>query len=226
MIMAPLLRAFAQLDDPAILRVLLESLAWTALTFVLLLAGAAWLLHDLAGLPRWWHAGLLGAILAAALAYLLFVPVAAGIAVLFSDRIAAAVERQYYPLLPAPVGASLAVQGWDGISLGGRVLLAHAAALVCALSLPGVGVFLGWGIAAWAIGRGLFMVVAMRRAARPQALSIYRGHRVAVLLQGGLLTLVSIVPLLNLLVPVLGIAMMVHVLHQPVVGRTAGTKSF
>jgi uncharacterized protein involved in cysteine biosynthesis len=88
-------------------------------------------------------------------------------------------------------------------------------ALVLALLLPGVGFALGWLVASWAIGRGVFVAVAMRRMDRRAANALYRDRRTDVLLQGGLMTAGNLVPLLNLLVPVLGVAAMVHVLHLP-----------
>jgi uncharacterized protein involved in cysteine biosynthesis len=71
---------------------------------------------------------------------------------------------------------------------------------------------LGWAITAWALGRGLFANVAMRRMTRREAMQIYRARRWAVLAQGAVLTVAGTLPLLNLLVPVLGPAAMVHVL--------------
>ncbi len=215
--LTPMLRALGQLDDPVIRKILLRSLGLTALAFLLLFAGGVWGLHAAIGLLLWWHAGLLGGIAIALLIYLLFLPVAAGIAVMFAEPIAATVEARWYPDLPPPAGASLAAQSWDGLALAGQVLLAHLVGLILA-PLLGVGFLAGWAIAAWAMGRGLFMVVAMRRARRPTALGIYAAHRGRVLLHGALLTALAVVPVVNLLVPVLGIAMMIHLLHEPAAG--------
>ena len=88
-------------------------------------------------------------------------------------------------------------------------------ALLLALLLPGIGVLLGWAITAWAIGRGLFVAVAMRRMDREHAIRRYRQQRGAVFAQGLVLALAGSVPGLNLLVPVLGPAMMLHVLRRP-----------
>jgi uncharacterized protein involved in cysteine biosynthesis len=48
---------------------------------------------------------------------------------------------------------------------------------------------------------------------RASAQALYRQRRLGVLAQGGLMTAGSLVPLLNLLTPVLGTAAMVHLLH-------------
>jgi uncharacterized protein involved in cysteine biosynthesis len=71
---------------------------------------------------------------------------------------------------------------------------------------------LGWAITAWALGRGLFASVALRRLPRREALAAYRSRRIDVLIQGAVLTAAGTLPLINLLVPVLAPAVMVHVL--------------
>jgi CysZ protein len=116
--------------------------------------------------------------------------------------------------LPPRHGAPLSVQAWDGVALGAQVLALQIVALLLALALPGIGLVLGWAIAGWAIGRGLFVAVAMRRMSRMEALRLYGRRRGAIFMQGGVLALASIVPLLNLLIPVLGVAALTHVLNQ------------
>jgi CysZ protein len=148
------------------------------------------------------------------LALFLFVPVAVAIATLYSDRVAAAVDHRYYPGLPEPVGAPLSVQMWDGVALGARVLALQVVALGLAVAIPGIGLVLGWAITGWAIGRGLFVAVAMRRMGRGAATALYRERRALVLVQGGLLALLASVPLLNLIVPVLGVAALTHLLNR------------
>lgn len=213
---APLLRSIAQLDDPVFVGVLWRSLAWAAAVFIVLLGAAVVIVRELLAFRGWWGwaAYLLSSVGVALLAFWLFLPVAAAIGTLFMERIAAAVERRFYPLLPKPRGASFASQVWDGIAVGARILVLNVLALVLALLVPGVGLVIAWAIAAFAIGRGLFVAVAMRRMSREQAEIIYRRRRLAVLVQGGVIALVGYVPLLNLLIPVLGIAAMVHVLQE------------
>jgi CysZ protein len=91
--------------------------------------------------------------------------------------------------------------------------------LVLALILPGIGLLLAWLIGGYAIGRGLFVAVAMRRMPRPDAEAIYRSGRSVVLAHGCVLALAGAVPLLNLLIPLVGTAAMVHVLDQAMIRR-------
>lgn len=212
--LTPMLRALEQLDDPIFLGVLLRSLALSVLAFVALVFGSFWAVQTLLNQPGWlgWAAGVFGSLAAIMLAFVSFVPVALLIATLYLDRVSAAVERRFYPFLPKPEGAHVAVQAWDGVALGAKVLAWQAVALVAALVLPGPGLIIGWALTAWAIGRGLFVAVAMRRMSRLAAIELYRRRRVAVLVQGGILALASTIPLLNLLVPVLGVAALTHVM--------------
>jgi CysZ protein len=212
----PIFRAIGQLDDPVFRGVVLRSLAWAMACFVGLYTGGVWGVHQLLALHSWlaWTADVLGSIGVALLAFWLFLPVAAGIGMLFCDRIAAAVERRFYPWLPQAESASMLEQAWDSISVTVNVLALSVAALIFAFIVPGLGFVLGWGIASYAIGRGLFVAVAMRRMPRPVAESTYFQYRGMVLAQGGVLALAAYIPLLNLLIPVLGTAAMVHILDM------------
>lgn len=205
-------RALAQLDDPAFLRPVLHGVLWSALAFLLLGTGIGWWAHG-ALTQVSWLGPILGAIAAALAAAFLFLPLATAIASLFVDGVAEAVERRHYPWLAPAAPAPLGEQIMDGVALGLRVLLLQCVALLLALVLPGIGLVLGWAVAAWAVGRGLFVAVAMRRLDRRDAVAAYRRHRGAVLLQGALVAAASLVPLLNLFAAVLGAAAMVHVLN-------------
>ncbi len=209
--LAPPLRAIAQLDDPVFLGVVLRSVLWAVGLFVLLAFGIQQGAHGWLHLAGW-LAGALGGVGAALLAWLLFLPVVGLVASLFVDRVAARVEQRFYPDLPPARAAPIAAQLWDGVVLGAQVLALQVVALLLAPFLLGASVPLGWAIAAWAIGRGLFVAVAMRRMPRREALAAYAARRALVVFQGLLIVAASLLPLLNLLAPVLGVAAMAHVL--------------
>jgi uncharacterized protein involved in cysteine biosynthesis len=218
--------AIAQLDDPAFLGAVLRSVA-AAVAAVLALGGLMafggvelawmWAPADPAQ-AGWlaWAAGAAGFVGALVLGLVLFVPLATAIATLFVDSIATAVERRHYPGLPPAQAASLAAQAWDGLALGAMVLAMQVLALVVSLLIPGLGLVVGWFVTSWAIGRGLFMAVALRRCRRDEALALYRARRGQVLLQGALVAAAALVPGVNLVAPVLGLAAMVHVLGSGV----------
>jgi CysZ protein len=216
LLLLPIARAVSQFDDPIFRGVLLRSVGWSTVSLVALHVGAIWILHRILDLHGWlaWSADILGSIAASLLALWLFLPVAAAIGMMYFDRIARSVECRFYPWLPPPDGASFMEQAWDGAVVAATILGLNIAALVLVLVLPGIGLILGWMIAAYAIGRGLFVAVAMRRMSRMMAESLYRSSRGAILAQGGVLALAAYIPIMNLLVPIIGVAAMVHVLDM------------
>lgn len=217
--MIPLTRALAQLSDPVLQSVVLRSVLLAAAAFVALLVGSVLGVRDMvaqmAAWPAWiaWVLGALGGVGAALLALWLFVPAAILIATLYIERVARAVERRWYPALPPPDPASLVDQTWDGVVLSLQLVPLQLLTLVLTLFLPGLGLILGLLITGWAIGRGLFVAVAMRRMGRSAALELYESRRGAVLVPGVALAALGVVPFANLLAPVLAIAAMVHVLN-------------
>ncbi|WP_428486702.1 EI24 domain-containing protein [Rhodopila sp.] len=225
---SPLTRALGQLDDPIIVGVVARTVGWSIACFVGLYVVTIWFVHWLLGLHgvAAWATDIIGSIGASFLALWLFLPVAAAIGTMYFDTIAFAVERRFFPYLPPPRGAPAMEQLWDGLAVACRVLLFNFIALVLAMILPGAGLVLGWLIAAYAIGRGLFVAVAMRRMSRNMAESLYRSRRSIVLTSGAILAAASYVPLLNLLIPVVGTAAMVHVLDVAVAAAPIHSRSF
>ena len=207
-------RALSQLTDPALFGVVWRSVLFSALFFAAILAGAVAGVNHYASGPGLlaWVLPAVSSIAAAILAMWLFLPVAAAIGTLYFERIAAAVERRYYPQMPPAEPAPLLDQIWDSLAVALRVLGLNVLALLLTLLLPGIGLPIGWAIAAWAMGRGIFVAVAMRRMTRPEAEALYRTLRPAILAQGGAMAAAAYFPVLNLLIPVVGTAAMVHVL--------------
>ena len=197
----PISRAIAQFDDPACRSALFGSIAWSFVCFAALHVGAIWAVHRLLDLHGWvaWIVDIFGS-------------VAAAIGTMYIGSIASAVERRFYPWLGPAEGASIIEQTWDGIAVALKVLAFNIVALLLTFLLPGVGLILGWMIAAYAIGRGLFVAVAMQRMPRPVAESLYRSCRSTVLVQGGILAAAAYIPILNLFIPIVGTAAMVHIL--------------
>ena len=213
-IFLPISRAFSQLTDPALFGVVWRSVLFSAVFFGLILLGTLAGVHHMAaahGILRWFLEAL-GSLAAGVLALWLFLPLAATIGSLYFERIAAAVERVFYPHLPPAQPAPLADQIRDSIAVGLRVLAMNIVALILTIFLPFIGLPLGWAVASWAFGRGLFVAVAMRRLNRPDAEALYRTLRPVALAQGGLMAAAAYFPLANLLIPVIGTAAMVHVL--------------
>ncbi len=152
---------------------------------------------------------------------LMFRAVAMLVIGLFGDAIVAAVEARHYPAAHAravPVGMAA------GLAIGGRSLLRFAgfnllaSPLYILLLVTGVGTLaLALLVNALLLGRDLDAMVSSRH---PDAAPLGRADRWAL---GGVAAAAFVIPLVNLVAPVLMTAMAVHMVHgrgAPGQGRT------
>lgn len=215
-----LLLSLAQLGDPTIRRVLAKSLGVTLAIFAALGAAIWWGLDT--ALAGWrYHNALAGvaASVATLLAlWLLFRAVAVLVVGVFADDVVAAVERRHYPDALAsaravPLHRSLRM----GLGSAARFLLVNLVMLpvYVALLVTGVGTAAAFFLVnAWLLGRDLSDMVASRHLF-PAAMRDWRkanaGKRFLLGLAG---TGLFVVPVINLLAPVLGAAMATHLFHR------------
>lgn len=216
----------AQLFDPPVLKVLVKSLALTLLIFVLLGAGLVFAVRATALAYNLGEEGALAAATVAALAafagaWLLFRIVAIIVIGLFGDQIVEAVETRHYPTAASTARhVSFSRSLRMGLRSGLRAILANVIALpfYVALLITGIGpVLLFAAVNAILLGRDLGEMVAARHLAKadmPAWLAATRFDRAAV---GLAATLLFMIPLANLLAPILGAAMATHRFHG---GRT------
>jgi len=159
---------------------------------------------------------LAGAGLFIALAY--FLPaVSALVAGLFSDDAAEIVERTDFPGDPPgralPLGQALLY----GLRFAGLSLIVNLAALTLVF-IPGVNVVAFFTANAYLLGREYFELAAGRFRPVEEAAQMRSAFRPTVFLAGAMLAGLVLVPVLNLLTPLVGVALMVH-LHKGLSGR-------
>jgi uncharacterized protein involved in cysteine biosynthesis len=207
--------AVGQVGDPAFRRPILIGALLALLGGLGLVALTSWGVNWLAGGEGWiaTAAATAGGLLALLATWWLFVPLLLAIASILTDGVAAAVERRHYPSLPPARGASTAAQAWSGALLAARLALVTLL-LLPLLLVPPFGAVALWAVAAIGLGEGLFLGVAQRRMTVAEAEALKRRLRLRIWTLGGVLALAGIVAPLNLLVPVLGTAAMVHLLHR------------
>jgi len=212
---AALFLALGQIGDPAFRRPLILGVLGALLAIALLAWGAIEAAAWAAGGTGWlsWLAQAGGGAAALLLAWWLFLPVAAAIASQLVEPVASAVERRHYPHLPPASGASVAAQVAFGLRFGLR-LLAIQLLLLPLLLVPVVGFSLALLVSAHALGAGIVQQTALLRMDAPAARAAWRRMRLSGWVLGLLLALMALVPLLNLLVPVLGTAASVHLLQR------------
>lgn len=206
--------AFRQMGDPAFRLPLILAVLGAALAVAGLIGLAAWLAGwAAAGGPEWlsWITQAGGAAAGVFLGWWLFLPIALGIASLFTDTIAGAVERRHYPGLAAPSGASALAQMGHGIWFGCKLLLLQIL-LLPLFFIPIFGALLALLIAAHGLGAGLLREVALRRMNVAHSRIAWQRLRWQGWMLGLALALMAMVPVLNLLVPIIGIAAAAHLL--------------
>jgi uncharacterized protein involved in cysteine biosynthesis len=214
-------RALAQLGDPRFLRVLVWSLLLTVLAlaavFWAVVLGLGWLLPDTLTLPWIGPVGFLddlafwgGVGLMLVLSVVLMVPAAAVVVGFFLEDVAAAVEARYYPGLPPAREPGLARQARDALGFLGLVVAANLVALVIYLLVPPLAPFVFWLVNGFLLGREYFGLVAARRLAPEAAAALRRRHFGRVWLAGTAMAVPLSVPVLNLVVPILGVAVFTH----------------
>lgn len=214
--------SFAQLSDRAFLTVLLKSLAVTLLIFAVGGIGLYFLLGWLIGLTGWTGGGSVAA--AGALAIMLaggwlwWRAVAMAVIGFFADDIVDAVERKHYPdhharaMKPSFREETRVAMGSIGRALGWNLA---ALPLYIALLITGIGtvaaVFL---VNAILLSRDLADLVAIRHVPEPQREEWRRRTRPRRLQLGLVSAGLFVVPVANLLAPILSAAMAAHMLHR------------
>jgi CysZ protein len=152
---------------------------------------------------------LAGAGLVIVLAYVL-PAVSAIVAGYFLDDAAEVVEGSDYPgEVPGralPLGQSLLY----GLRFAALALLVNLVALAL-FFVPGVNLVAFFGANAYLLGREYFELASARFRPLPEAVAMRRAHMPTVLAAGAMLAGLMVIPVLNLLTPLFGIALMVHV---------------
>lgn len=173
-----------------------------------------WIDQLFPGMPSWvgWL-GVVAAIVAGlglALGLsLLIAPVSALVAGVFLDDIAEAVERDSYPSDPPgkalPLGQSIVLS----LKFFGVVVLGNIIALLLLL-IPGVNLIAFFVVNAYLLSREFFQFAAMRFRTEAEARELRRRHSGTIFLAGFVIAAFLAVPILNLLTPLFGAAMMMH----------------
>ena len=224
-LLADFAKAIAQMGDPRFLRVLLGSLALTvlalALVFWAVMFGLGRVLPETVTLPLVGEIGFVDDLLSwaavglmLALSVVLMVPVAAGVVGFFLDAIAAAVEARYYPELPPVTELGLGQQIGDSLRFMALVLAVNAGALLIYFLVPPFAPFIFLLVNGFLLGREYFQLVAMRRLGPEGAKSLGRRHFWRIWLAGTAMAVPLTIPLINLLVPILGVAVFTHQFHR------------
>lgn len=225
MIFADFAKALRQMADPRFLRVMLWGIALALALLVGVYAGFLGLIETFSpgsvDIPLIGPVGGIDTLLSwgsfllmIGLSVLLMVPVASAFSSLFLDDVAAAVEDRHYPDLPAVPRAPLFDMLRDAVNFLGLLVAVNVVALmIYAFTGPFIPVAF-WGLNGLLLGREYFTLVASRRLGRPAAIALRRRHFWKVWTAGTLMAMPLSLPLINLVIPVLGVATFTHMFHR------------
>ena len=209
--------AVRQLSDPKLRVVIWQSLLLSLVLQVAIAALGWWALQSFATFSWHWVNELirwLGGGAVVVIALMLF-PASFGIVVsIFTERIADIVEAEHYPQLGRAHGISIWTGLWTGVVFLVAVIVLNLLLLIpylVAIVFFGAGAILFYALNGWLTGRVYYEQVALRRLS-PAEVKAWRKANIGVLwLTGIVIVFLGTVPILNLIVPVLGTAAMVHV---------------
>ncbi|MEM8819994.1 MAG: EI24 domain-containing protein [Pseudomonadota bacterium] len=218
-------RAIAQALDKRFLGVLLMSVG-ASLALLFGLAGVlGWLvsfLPETITLPLiGWEidtpfTGLQGlAVLGVMLASVfLMIPVAVVFVNLLIERIVDAVEARWYGGPARGAGRGVGDQIGAALRMLVVVLLANLVLLFVAILAGPLAPVLFIAVNGYLLGREFFETVAQRMMRARDARALRRRHRVQVWIGGVMMTVPLVVPIMNLVVPVIGVAAFTHMVHR------------
>jgi len=225
MLIGDFLKALGQLPDRDFRHVLLMGLLLTVLLLGAVsgvaIVGVQWLVPDSLDLPLIGQtSGLAGLASWAAVPVMLLassflmVPVASIFMGFFLERVADAVEAHHYPWLPPAPGVGFRDMLRDVAGFMLVLVLVNVLAFLLSLVAGPFGPLVFWGVNGYLLGREYFTLVAMRRLGAEGARALRRNHPVQVWVAGVLMAIPLTVPVLNLLVPLLGVATFTHMYHR------------
>jgi len=225
MILSDFLKALGQITDPGFRRVLALGLGLTIALLIaiyaIFLTVIVWLTPDAITLP-WlgmitWADSIVSVasiFLMIVLSVFLMVPVASAFTGFFLDDIASAVEARHYPDLKPPAPVPFLDTLTDSLAFLGVLVAANIAALVIYLIVPPFAPLIFWGLNGFLLGREYFQMTAMRWLGRDGARAMRARHSGQIWLAGLLMTVPLTLPLVNLIIPILGVATFTHLFHR------------
>ena len=148
------------------------------------------------------------------LSIFLMVPVASAFTGIFLEDVADAVEDRHYPQLPPATPLSLAEGLRQSVNFLGLVIAVNVLALFLYPFVgPGIPLVF-WTVNGFLLGREYFSLVALRRLPPTEVKAMRRRNRWTLWAAGTLMAAPLSVPILNLVIPVLGVATFTHIYHR------------
>jgi uncharacterized protein involved in cysteine biosynthesis len=217
-------KTLGQLPTPPFQRVLWLSIGGSLVTAIILWFAINFTLQntDFIGLG-WldWIVDILGSVAAVVLLFLLLPAFVGLIASLMLESICRAVEARHYPHLPEARSQSIMEAIIIGIRFAAILIVLNILVLPL-IFFPPVYFVVGWALNGYLLGREYFELVACRRLDTTELRAMRRKHGFATLSAGLVIAVISIIPIVNLILPLFGTALMLHTYQRlPTVVSTA-----
>ena len=217
--------ALAQLTDRKFQSVFWRSIgltvAFLAATFYAFTFLIGWAIPDAITLPFIGEVTSFGAIASGGAliamfllsAFLMF-PVASLIIGFFIEDIADAVEAKHYPHLPPADNIRFVEIMIDATKFLGIMVLANLLALIIYFASTLLAPVIFWIVNGFLLGREYFQMVAARRIGVAAANKLRKKHFLEIWLAGIFMAIPLSIPVINLVVPLLGVAVFTHQFHR------------
>ena len=212
-----LAKSFAQLSDPRLKRVMWRALFWSILLFAFLVAAAWTGLAQVTFFEDGWLDDVVRILSGAgstALAFILFPGIISAVMGLFLDEVAEAVDARHYNDLPAARPSKVSEQVASGARILAWTVVLNIAALPIYVFVPGLNLFVYYGLNGYLLGREYFELVALRRMEPDAVHRLRRRRAVVVWLAGAAIAAILSVPVVGWFMPVVATAFMVHVVER------------
>ena len=213
--------ALSQMFDAKFRGVLVLSIGATIALFFALLFGMQWVVTSVPDFGLSWVQEVYRIVSASLLTIafvFLGVPVAQIFASIFLDRIADAVEAKHYQGAKYGAGAEFWEMLVAGLIFSGVSFVLNLLAIPVTLASFGIGAAVMFFVNGYLAGRTFFELAALRHMLPSAARQLRRRHRVRLFMGGALISLLSMIPVLNFFVPLFGAAMMTHEFNKLVKG--------
>ncbi len=208
-------KALGDLLSPEFRSILFRAIGMALGLFIAILVGVEILLSYVKVFPWAWAEALaaIGAGLVLLVAFFFMMsPVVAIFAGLYLDTVAKRVEEKHYPMDAA--GTPLAAHRAMVMSLQFAALVLVVNLAVLPLVFTGIGVFALITANAYLLSREYFEMIAMRHLAIDEARLLRRENTPRIFAAGFVPALLSIIPVVNLVVPLFATSYFVHIFKQ------------
>ena len=148
------------------------------------------------------------------MAVFLMFPVAIMFVGLFLEEIADAVEQKHYPHLPPVPRTGLGPLIGEALRFLMIMIFANIVALIIYFASSLLAPVIFWVVNGYLLGREYFQLVAMRRLGLRAADKLRKAHRWEIWFAGILMAIPLSIPVVNLLIPLLGVATFTHQFHR------------